>query len=224
MEEINHLIKANHLEMFAIETQVPHISRWMMLFDVVSADALASTCSRTSTDATLPMMTSSNGNIWNSPVPVNSPHKGQWRGALVFSLICVWINGWVNNRDAGDLRRHRGHYDVIVMLDWPCTFCLCDSMKRISFLYDTTVSTGPYQNLSLYLVSVSFCYSHQTPSLYFIKYFIFYVWYVYQFYFFCSESSYFLWRGTMYFLSCTSIVWNRDNHSTFVCYCVMINA
>ena len=52
----------------------------------------------------------------NSPVPLNSPHKGQWRGALVFSLICVWINGWVNNRAAGDLRRHRGHYDVNVMV------------------------------------------------------------------------------------------------------------
>ena len=47
--------------------------------------------------------------------PMNSPHKGQWRGALMFSLICVWINGWVNNREAGDLRRYRGHYDVIVM-------------------------------------------------------------------------------------------------------------
>ena len=46
---------------------------------------------------------------------VNSPHKGQWRGALVFSLICVWINGWVNNREAGDRRRHQAHYDVIVM-------------------------------------------------------------------------------------------------------------
>ena len=51
----------------------------------------------------------------NSPVPVNSPHKGQWRGALMFSLICTWINAWVNNREAGDLRRHRAHYDVIVM-------------------------------------------------------------------------------------------------------------
>ena len=48
--------------------------------------------------------------------PVNSPHKGQWRGALMFSLICVWINGWVNNGEAGDLRRHRAHYDVTVML------------------------------------------------------------------------------------------------------------
>ena len=53
----------------------------------------------------------------NSPVPVNSPHKGQWRGALMFSLICVWINGWVNYREAGDLRRYRAHYDVIVMQD-----------------------------------------------------------------------------------------------------------
>ena len=48
--------------------------------------------------------------------PVNSPHKGQWRGGLMFSLICVWINGWVNNREAGDLRRHSAHYDVIVMM------------------------------------------------------------------------------------------------------------
>ena len=53
----------------------------------------------------------------NSPVgtPVNSPHKGQWRGSLMFSLICAWINRWVNNREAGDLRRYRTHYDVIVM-------------------------------------------------------------------------------------------------------------
>ena len=39
--------------------------------------------------------------------PVNSPHKGHWRGALMFSLICAWINGSVNNREAGDLRRIR---------------------------------------------------------------------------------------------------------------------
>ena len=48
--------------------------------------------------------------------PVNSPHKGQWRGVWMFSLICVWIKGWVNNRKAGDLRRYRAHYDIIVML------------------------------------------------------------------------------------------------------------
>ena len=48
--------------------------------------------------------------------PVNSLHKGQWRGAFMFSLICAWINGWVNNRKASDLRRHHAHYDVIVMI------------------------------------------------------------------------------------------------------------
>ena len=53
----------------------------------------------------------------NSPVHGEFPHKGQWRGALMFSLICARINGWVNNREAGDLIRHRAHYDVIVMDD-----------------------------------------------------------------------------------------------------------
>ena len=48
--------------------------------------------------------------------PLNSPQKGQWRGALMFSLIYAWINAWLNNREAGDLRRHRAYYDVTVML------------------------------------------------------------------------------------------------------------
>ena len=68
-------------------------------------------------------MTSSNENILrvtdlsagNSSVPVNFPHKGQWRGTLMFSLICARINCWVNNREAGDFRRHRTLYDVIEM-------------------------------------------------------------------------------------------------------------
>ena len=42
--------------------------------------------------------------------PVNSPHKGQWCGALMFFFSCTWISTWVNNREAGDLRRHRAHY------------------------------------------------------------------------------------------------------------------
>ena len=43
------------------------------------------------------------------------PHKGQWRGPVMFSLISAWINGSVNNREAGDLRRHGAYYDVTVM-------------------------------------------------------------------------------------------------------------
>ena len=80
-----------------------------------------------SCNSTLPfliMMTSSNGNIFRvtgpflrgiHQSPANSPHKGQRRGALIFSLICAWLNAWVNNCEASDLRRHRAHYDVIVM-------------------------------------------------------------------------------------------------------------
>ena len=76
------------------------------------------------------MMTSSNGNMFRVTgfvrgihrrlrgihrSPVNSPHTDQWRGALMCSLICAWTGSWVNNQDAGDLRRHRTHYDVTVM-------------------------------------------------------------------------------------------------------------
>ena len=57
-------------------------------------------------------------------IPVNSPHKGQWRGALMFSLICVWINDWVNSGEAGDVWRYRIHYDVTVML------CVCPILRR----------------------------------------------------------------------------------------------
>ena len=52
----------------------------------------------------------------NPPVTGAFPsHKGRWHGSLMFSLICAWTNGWANIRDAGDLRRHRAHYDVTVM-------------------------------------------------------------------------------------------------------------
>ena len=47
--------------------------------------------------------------------PVDSPHKGQWCGAFVFSLICTLTNGWINNQDPGDLRLHHTYYDISVM-------------------------------------------------------------------------------------------------------------
>ena len=52
----------------------------------------------------------------NSPSPANSPHKGQWRGALMLTLNCARIYGRVSNRDAGYLRPHCAHHDVIVMI------------------------------------------------------------------------------------------------------------
>ena len=69
------------------------------------------------------MMTSSNGNIsallaicaGNSPGPSEFPTQRPVTGAMMFSLTSAWINGWVNNLEAGDLRRNRAHYDVTVM-------------------------------------------------------------------------------------------------------------
>ena len=57
--------------------------------------------------------------------PVNSPHRGQWRGALMFSLICTWTNGWVNHRHAGGLKFYRAHYDVTV------NFCVVHASKQV---------------------------------------------------------------------------------------------
>ena len=68
--------------------------------------------------------------------PVNSPHKGQWRGALMFCLICAWINGWVSNDKAGDLRRHRAHYDVTMM----CMDHLPHTRPPKPIRYTTTIS------------------------------------------------------------------------------------
>ena len=73
------------------------------------------------------MMTLSIGNIFRvtghlcgefTGNPVNSPHKGQWRGALMLSTSWAWISGWVNTRKTGDLKRHRAHYDVTFLFKW----------------------------------------------------------------------------------------------------------
>ena len=79
--------------------------------------------------------------------PVNSPHKGQWRGALMFSLICVWIYwlkhswGWWFETPSRQLWRHcnvispsfqyRGsHYEdrtAYVHYRWTHLFYICVS-------------------------------------------------------------------------------------------------
>ena len=100
--------------------------------------------------------------------PMNSPHKGQWRGALMFSLICAWINCWVKKGEAGDLRRYRAHYDVIVMtictwfyfaliypfssglLHWQCHDCM-----HLSLMYATIwTSFSDQENVRDNLVSI----------------------------------------------------------------------
>ena len=92
--------------------------------------------------------------------PVYSPHKGQWRGASIFSLIYAWTNCFANNREAGDLRRHRAHYAVTVM-----GFCLLCSQRQSSpafypsltdHIYKRT-KMNPYRQKSLkYVVDPQF--------------------------------------------------------------------
>ena len=60
--------------------------------------------------------------------PVKSPHKGHWRGALMFSLIC-WINDFVSNHAAGDFRPHHTHYDVTVMQKVPHDLFQCEVVQ-----------------------------------------------------------------------------------------------
>ena len=82
---------------------------------------------------------------------VNSPHNGQCHGASMFSLICAWTNGWVNDRDAGGLRCLCAHYHVTLMyltqdmviscgfgtLQWGCARRLCSSLCYSGVLPDT---------------------------------------------------------------------------------------
>ena len=99
--------------------------------------------------------------------PVNFPHKGQWRGALMFSLNYAWINDWVNNREAGDLRRQHGHYDVIVMLCLDkCIFqlklCHRCGDALYSYLYYARLMPIPYADLMKANPNISrWCKHHQ---------------------------------------------------------------
>ena len=63
-----------------------------------------------------------------------------------------WINGWLNNRETGDLRRHRAHYDVIVMENGyslpPISWQTCVNIASCwSLLYQVTLMIGCLQQL-----------------------------------------------------------------------------
>ena len=92
----------------------------------------------------------------NSPV---------WRGALMFSLICAWLKGWVNNREAGDLRHHRAHYDVTVMkvLEFHDQRFQIEHVAWPPLYYRGTLSTVYSQSNSFEdRVSVDFIYGYPT--------------------------------------------------------------
>ena len=74
-------------------------------------------------------------------LPKNSPNKDQWRGALMFSLICVWINGWVNIRDAaffqaqikGPVTRRMFSFDDVIMM----THNTATEKKRVDLILES---------------------------------------------------------------------------------------
>ena len=74
----------------------------------------------------------------------------------MFPLICVWINGLVNNRNAGDLRRQRFHYDVTVMkIQWRFSLIWVNFLESTKFV----VREGAYPHPPLFyqLLFVSWC-------------------------------------------------------------------
>ena len=100
------------------------------------------------------MMTSSNGNIFRLTGNLCGEFTGpRWIPGTKASdaEICVWINGWVNNREAGDLRRYRAHYDVIVMIarmkSWPLPvmlITLVDSLRPGCVLLCLSISSSGF--------------------------------------------------------------------------------
>ena len=83
------------------------------------------TTNRAQSEGPLLMMTSLNENIFRVTGPLCGRFTGHRWIPLTKSidadlwLICVWINNWIHNRRAGDLRGHcNAIYGVIVVLIW----------------------------------------------------------------------------------------------------------
>ena len=107
--------------------------------------------------------------------PVNSPHKGQWRGAL-FSLICAWTHCWVNNRLTGDLRRHRAHCDVIVMLMSSLDVCFVVILNKQFRHHRLAIKLRHQNTRDAILIRRCICYGS--------------IWFL------CDDSTLILWRQT----------------------------
>ena len=84
----------------------------------------------------------------NSPATGEVPTQRPVTRSLMFSLIGVWINGWVNDGEAGDLRRHRTHYDVIAMWAGVCSFMSSESdtsfTSVVAILYTLSRYVSPH--------------------------------------------------------------------------------
>ena len=89
----------------------------------------------------------------------NSPVTGEFPSqrpvTRMFSLICAWINDWVNNHETGDLRHHGAHYDIIVMrisstVNSPIPITqwvnyVPPYVRKLHFMYEAIRTSGKYR-------------------------------------------------------------------------------
>ena len=69
----------------------------------------------------------------------------------MFSLICAWLTGWVNNREAGGLKRHRAHYDVIAMTS--CDLCSCYLRRPLPWMSEISNVITSWHWKTFYITS-----------------------------------------------------------------------
>ena len=101
--------------------------------------------------------------------PTDSPHKGQWRRALMFSLICAWTNSWANNRGASDLRRLCAHHDVTIMR--VCRLVGASQTRSIYATYQPVNNwklMGAYSSLWLLMPMHQTISIHNADSIFFV--------------------------------------------------------
>ena len=91
----------------------------------------------------------------NSPVTGEFPAQRPVTRSFEFSLICTWINGWANNREAGGLRRHRTHYDVTVM----CLVCTRSAFTTNWLLPVDEIGIHQCRNTNMYFLELPGLYS-----------------------------------------------------------------
>ena len=96
----------------------------------------------------------------NSPVTGEFPSQRPVIQSFdVFFDFCAWMNGWVNNREASDLRRHRTHYDVTVIV---MLCCLRLITKVVSGIHLTFINIGRYHRYGHKITLVTYQVYHQT--------------------------------------------------------------
>ena len=143
---------------------------------VVTYERESNDLSGTFAIAEISMMTSSNGNIFRViGLLWGEIHRGhRWIPSqrpvtrnLMFSLICAWTNRWVNNGDAGDLRRNHAHYDVTSHFQphpwWPTvsrrertsSSSVCKAMRFLSSTVTAWRASSPPRRSSSSWISIS---------------------------------------------------------------------